>query len=230
MIQFKPFSIQDSVEMMNDWIASEGQSLPKLDKDFQQIRLDLENLYPQLEDTERKDYFTDVEMGIKLYEYLDGKDWFNLRLASDNSFWRTFTIKIAPHLVAKRWGYDKIDHYYKKPQRNWFKSIWWFVYLSLVPGRMDKTRNILKSKNFTTDTIVALVERTGSDGFNYKLNRKIVDYFSRVSYDGSMSFLFRSVMKLNTARTMVMEPALCEGGIDGYVKALFTDLNAKIIS
>ena len=60
MIQFKPFSIQDSVEMMNDWIASEGQSLPKLDKDFQQIRLDLENLYPQLEDTERKDYFTDV--------------------------------------------------------------------------------------------------------------------------------------------------------------------------
>ena len=93
---------------------------------------------------------------------------------------------------------------------------------------MYETHDMLLSKNFTTDTIEALVERPGSEGYNVKLCRKIVEYYSRASYMGSMSELFRSVMKLNTARTMVMEPALCEDGIDGYVRALFTDLNATI--
>lgn len=229
MVEFKKFSKQDADVIMQEWISSNGEILPKVEKDFDKIRKDLEKLYPD-EAGARKDYTTDVEMGIKLYEYLDShKEWFNMRLASDDSFWRTMTVRIAPHLVAKRWGFDNIDHYYIKPRRNWFKAIWWYIYLS-DPKKLYKTREVLLSKNFTTDTIEALVERPGSEGFNVKLCRKIVEYYSRVSYNGSMSELFRSVMKLNTARTMVMEPALCEGGTEGYVKALFTDLNATIVS
>ena len=35
--------------------------------------------------------------------------------------------------------------------------------------------------------------------------------------------LFRVVMKLNTARMMVVEPALCAGGCEGYAKKLYLD-------
>jgi len=229
MVEFKKFSKQDADSIMNEWISSGGKNLPLVSKEYEKIRKELEELYPN-EEGDRKDYATDVEMGIRLYEYLDKQEWFktNKRLASDDSFWRIMTVQIAPHLVAKRWGYDNIDHYYIRPRRNWFKAIWWFIYLS-DPKKIHKLRGILMSKNFTTDTIEALVERPGSEGFNVNLCRKIVEYYSKASCQGSVSELFRSVMKLNTARTMVMEPALCEGGIDGYVKALFTDLNATIV-
>ena len=228
MIQFRNFSIQDAESMMNEWISSNGEYLPDVNKDFELIRKELRELYPNVQGN-RKDYTLDVEMGINLYSYLKNKDWFNMRLAADDSFWRTLSVQIVPDLVAKRWGYDNIDHYYKKSRRIWFKAIWWYIYLSLIPNRLDKTKDMLLSKNFTTDTIESLVERPGSDGFNVKLCRKIVENYSKVYYNGSTSELFRSVMKLNTARAMVMEPELCDGGIDGYAKTLFTDLNASIV-
>lgn len=225
MIQFKTFTNKDAESVMNEWIASKGTIPPKVGKDYEQIRDELEMLYPDTKDK----YGIDVEMGKNLYEYLKGKEWFNMRLAANDSFWKTMTVQIAPTIVAKRWGYDNIDHYYKLSRRIWFKAIWWYIHLSLVPSRrVDKTQDLLMSKNFTTDTIEQLVERPGSDGFNVKLCRKIVDYYSRATYDGQETKLFRSVMKLNTARTMVMEPELCIDGIDGYVKSLFTDLGATI--
>jgi len=228
MIQFKQFSIQEAESIMNDWIASQGKELPSVRQEFKQIRKDLEELYPDIKGA-RKDYCTDIEMGIKLYEYLKKQKWFNMRLAADDSFWRTMTVQIAPHLVAKRWNYDNTDRYYKKSRRIWFKEIWWFVYLSLVPNRMDKTKCILLSNNFTTDTMEQIVGRPGGDGYNVKLCRKIIACYANANSKQPASVLLRSVMKLNTARVMVMEPELCEGGIDGYVKSLFTDLNATII-
>ena len=227
MIQFKQFSIQEAESMMTDWIASQGKELPSVRQEFEQIRKDLEGLYPEVDGT-RKDYCTDVKMGINLYQYLEAQEWFNMKLAADDSFWRTMTVQIAPHLVAKRWNYDNTDRYYKKSRRIWFKEIWWYVYLSLVPKRLDKTENILLSNNFTTDTMEQIVGRPGGDGYNVKLCRKIIECFANAKSDQPASVLLRSVMKLNTARVMVMEPELCEGGIDGYVKSLFTDLNATI--
>ena len=227
MIHFKQFSIQEAESMMNDWIASQGQELPSVRQEYEQIRKDLEGLYPDISG-DRKDYCTDVEMGINLYEYLGKQEWFNMRLAADDSFWRTMTVQIAPHLVAKRWSYDNTDRYYKKTRRIWFKEIWWYVYLSLVPSRLDKTKEILLSKNCTTDTMEHIVGRPGGDGYNVKLCRKIMACYAKATSSRPASELLRSVMKLNTARTMVMEPVLCKGGFDGYVKSLFEDLNATV--
>ena len=42
--------------------------------------------------------------------------------------------------------------------------------------------------------------------------------------------LFRVIMKLNTARMMVAEPALCSGGCEGYAKKLFFDAGMDIDS
>ncbi len=228
MVRFKQFSIQDAESMMTDWIASQGQILPSVRHEFEQIRKDLEAIYPEVQGI-RKDYITDVEMGINLYDYLKKQEWFNLRLAADDSFWRTMTVQIAPHLVARRWNYNNIDRYYKKSRRIWFKEIWWYVYLSLVPNRLDKTRDILLSNNCTTDTIEQLVGRPGGEGYNIKLYRKIMEYYARASCKGSATDLLRSIMKLNTARVMLIEPELFCDGIEGYTKSLFSDLNATII-
>ena len=228
MITFKPFSIQDAETVMNEWIASNGHSLPIVRREYEQIRKDLGEIYPKVEGV-RKDYVTDVEMGINLYEYLNSQEWFNLRLAADDSFWRTLTVLIVPNLVAKRWGVDNCDRYYKKSRRIWLKEIWWYVYLSLVPTRLDKTRDILMSDKCTTDTIEQLVGRPGGDGYNVKLYRKIMEFYAKVQCKGSASDLLRSVMKLNTARVMIMEPELYSGGIEGYVKSLFSDLGATTV-
>ena len=37
--------------------------------------------------------------------------------------------------------------------------------------------------------------------------------------------MFRAVMRLNTARTIVVEPAFCEGGTQGYVTQLFNSFS-----
>ena len=46
--------------------------------------------------------------------------------------------------------------------------------------------------------------------------------------DGKSDRLFRKIMKLNTARCMVIEPSLYLGGERQYVKDLFNDLGEKV--
>ena len=103
---------------------------------------------------------------------------------------------------------------------------------------MEKTEEVVSSKHFTTDTILNFEERTGRKGTCVEAYRKIIYYYSRISEDvlkgyskkksGSSDDLFRVVMKLNTAKMMVMEPALCLGGEDEYAKGLFRDAGVEI--
>ena len=60
--------------MMNEWISSNGEYLPDVNRDFELIRKELRELYPNVQGN-RKDYTLDVEMGINLYSYLKNKDW-----------------------------------------------------------------------------------------------------------------------------------------------------------
>ena len=54
---------------------------------------------------------------------------------------------------------------------------------------------------------------------------KIRQYNERL--DGNLS-LFRIVMKLNTVKSLVVEPDLYEGGASGYVKSLFRQANIEV--
>ena len=89
---------------------------------------------------------------------------------------------------------------------------------------MEKTEEVVSAKHFTTDTILNFEERTGRKGTCVDAYRRIIYYYSCVSEQELREYskrksknsddLFRVVMKLNTAKMMVMEPALCLGGED----------------
>ena len=56
----------------------------------------------------------------------------------------------------------------------------------------------------------------------------IADFNERVKKHDKHSTLFRTVMKLHTARSMVMDPALCLGGPMEYVRSLYRDAGVMI--
>ncbi len=227
---------------MREWIEIYPQ-LPRLDGDFIAIRSDLSKLFQSvLSNAEKnglkpRDYYTDAQFGILLYLYFKTKTWFSLRLASDDGFWRYLSLKVIPDAVAVRWGKDNESHYWSTPGRIWLKQIWWFVYLSWTKDEAT-TRSILESPNCSTDTILNFVERTGKKGTCVEAYRWIIYYYSLIPQNkvsaykkqGKNHDLFRVVMKLNTARMMVEEPALCESGYEGYAKRLFVDAGINIDS
>lgn len=242
-MKIKTFSRGEAQKAMEEWLA-DYPSLPVIDDDLLYIRNDIQELNSQVrmaaseqDGAKRNDYYIDAGLGLKLYEYLQSQSWFTLRTAANDGFWRYLSINVAPDVVAQRWGKDNADHYYRKPTRIWFRSIWWYVYLSWQ-GDMKTTKAVLFSKHFTTDTILNFEERTGKKGTDVEAYRKIIYYYSRISEQiirnysketgGGGDDLFRVVMKLNTAKMMVMEPALCLGGEDEYARGLFRDAGVDI--
>lgn len=241
-MEIKKLNRGEAEKAMSDWVESYPQ-LPSLDGEYAVLRSELTSLLlPVLngaEESDRKarDYFVDVNCGIRLYMYLSKKDWFSVRLAADDGFWRYVSLCVVPHLVAARWGKDNEDHYWTKPNRVWLKKIWWYVYLSWNKDEAT-TRKILESPNCSTDTILNFVERTGKKGTCVDAYRWIIYLYSLIPQSmvseykkrGKNHDLFRVVMKLNTTRMLVVEPALCIGGCQGYAKKLFVDANFDIQS
>ena len=95
---------------------------------------------------------------------------------------------------------------------------------------------IAKGKSFEFDVKYAIelhkllntkrmCERTGLEGTNIDLYRAIIKKAMSISKFGSTEL--RRVMKLNTVKSLVVEPSLFKGGIDGCVNSLFRDLNIK---
>lgn len=216
---------REAAEAMGAW-TSDTLNLPFINKEYEDIRNDLSKLFIEsklLVDEDVRSYRMDIVFGVSLYDYLNTKAWFNLRLASDDGFWRFLSLKVAPNLVGERWGNDNGDHYYSKPNRIWFKTIWWFVFLSIQDAGIQETKRMLLSDKFSTDTILNLVERTGHGGTNVALYREIIKRFHQLSNPSEKDF--RKIMKLNTAKAVVIEPTFYEGGISGYVSCLFRELS-----
>ena len=225
----------EAEKAMRDWIDSFPQ-LPSINGDYSAVRDDLTQLFQEIRnkaenvETNSRDYFIDSQFGISLYLYLSRKDWFSLRLAANDGFWRFLSLKVIPDAVAKRWGKENESHYWSTPGRIWLKQIWWYVYLSWTKDETT-TRKVLESPNCSTDTILNFVERTGKKGTCVEAYRWIIYYYSLIPQQLISEFkkkgknydLFRVVMKLNTARMLVAEPALCSGGCKGYVKKLYID-------
>lgn len=230
---FKTLSRLESSRTMEEWINSKFK-MPKVTAEYALLRKDIQDIYSKVKSEsngvkKKKGYFTDVKLGLYLYIYFNSMSEFNMRCAADDDFWRYLCVKVVPDIVGDRWGCDNEDHYWKKPTRIWLRSIWWYIHLSWQ-GSFRKTEKLLMNDCFDTDTILNLEERTGREGTFINVSRLIMKKFSEVADEKSRNFIkrrqespFRIIMKLNTAKMVVMEPALCEGGEEGYVTSLFED-------
>ena len=237
----KTLNRSEAQNAMKEWVLT-YPSLPEVGEDYLKIRKVIQDFNSQVrrecnENMSRKDYYIDVHIGILLYDYLWHVPGFNLRAAANDDFWRYMSIKVIPDVVAERWGYDNESHNWSKPARIWLRSIWWYVHLSWQ-GDMKTTANVLESPYFTTDSILNLEERTGRKGTFINVYRFIMYYYSHIpqqileQYNKNTKTqqddLFRIIMKLNTAKVMVVDPALYLGGEKEYVRSLFLDAGVRV--
>lgn len=223
-------------QILADW---DSQNLCELDAEYVSLRNDMSALWQEVKnDTPGgKKYLLDLKFGIKLKEYFDAKEWFNLRRAADIDFWRYLSVCVVPNLVLERWDGKQEDHFWKKPSRIWLRSIWWFAYLGWENDAAE-TYNLLKGDMFNTDIILGTVERTGRKGTPINLYKAILHTYAKLplscihdfssSSESKNDTLYRSVMRLNTAKIIVVEPELYEGGVEGYVAGLFKNLGIVI--
>ncbi|MBT2342142.1 MULTISPECIES: hypothetical protein [Pseudomonas] len=158
----------------------------------------------------------DIQVGIAIYKIL-ALEGMNIRTAADDGFWRFLSLKIIPDLVKSRWSDGSAVRFWKGRSRIWLRAMWWTIHLTWQ-GTEEATKAVLKT--VTTDTVVQLVERPGRAGFRIELTRAL--FMERITRKPTQD-QFRAVMKLNTAKVLVIEPSCYLGGIEGYAKALFTE-------
>ena len=189
-------------------------------EEFEHLREQLiearDSLYDEynFDNANKLDYQFDVLFGLKLYDILRKDDDFSNRVAANDEIWRFLSIKVIPDIVHARWGMNA-SHFYQTSRRIWLKTIWWYIHLSWQ-NSIDETYKILIDN--TTDTILQLVERPGL-GYNVELFREIMKQYA--NYNDSSRNLFRTVLKLNTAKILTTSPELVDGGIEKYIDSLF---------
>ncbi|WP_330948741.1 DUF6339 family protein [Virgibacillus sp. MG-45] len=196
---------------------------PDCDGDMKELREKIlsasqkatEFIHTNEKQSSKKDYYYDLRFGLELYLLLKNDYHFNERKASDDTIWIYLSIKVVPDLVYARWGLN-INRYYKQTRRIWLRTIWWYVHLSWNDNKEDTYKML---RDFTTDEIVQLVERSGPKGYRINVTREIMKQFSELNSIGDRN-LFRKIMKLNTARLKIVEPSLTQGGNIKYVKEL----------
>lgn len=234
----KEYNKQKALEALDKW--RHNNALPEqLNSEYTRIRekfIEFSNNAHEHAVNDRKDYIYDVFMGIQLYSYLMQSDWFNLRTAANDGFWRYIAVAVMPDIIADRWGKDNDDHYVKRVSRIWPKTLWWYIHLTWQ-GSEDDTRNMLVKKHFTSDTAQGLVERTGKKGVFVDAYREIAKQYSDLDFSLLAKFkriskkndeLFRALMRLNTARIVVFDPYLCDNGCKGYAASLIKDITNNL--
>lgn len=201
-------------------------SLP-LTKNETELKAKLLEAYRQAvkENDDHRDYGTDLFFALSLYDlFSTGTYKMTLHDAATADIWRYLCVVIAPEIIMDRWHKQgskiPLDHFCTKPHRIYFKSLWWYIFLSWQGNRQD-TLQILRHNS--TDTILNLVERSGTAGYQADVYRAIMYKFSEPGGElkAHDAQLFRKVMKLHTAWSANIEPVLYAGGIAGYVKELF---------
>ena len=162
-------------------------------------------------------YKFDCIFGLKIYEiFTTGKYAMREREASNDDIWRYIQLKIVPEIISFRWKENFDSRMYSQSNRIYLKVLWWYCHLSMQDTK-EETKRILMAPCNSSDTIVALVERTGKTGYRLDLYRKIMKLKVENDIDTQP---FRKMMVLNSAMIKVLNPYLCENGIEGYVKQL----------
>lgn len=232
---------ENSKNYLEEW-RNNGHESKNVSSEYIEIRNNLTSFYEEAkerlsENDNRDKYIMDVKMGLSLYTYLLSKEWFSLRLASDDDYWRYISVVVVPHIVADRWGEDNETYFWKQSNRIWLKTMWWYIHLTWQ-NDLESTYNILTLPSFNSDMIQGLVERTGKNGTYVDVYRAIVSCYSKIQMNelikykkrtsGKSDTFFRAVMKLNTARCQVVNPCLCKGGAQAYANSLVNDILQSI--
>lgn len=164
-------------------------------------------------------YRVDYKFGLKLYDLLSNKYNVHERQASDDNMWRWLTMSVVPDIVDKRFdAASHPDRFWKKGNRIWLRSEWWYIHLSWQ-GDIQKTEKVIC--NNSTDEIAQLVDRVGRTGYRVSLYREIMKKYGGLSKTERADHIFRKTMKLNTARSQAIEPGLVAGGEKQYVEDLY---------
>ncbi len=223
---------KESEELFKNWQDDGTVTLIKLSETDQVLREELLSIEKKVQDqlgqqgeAKSNSYKFDLLFALGLYQFLSIENEVTEREASDDDFWRFISMNLIPDIVARRVGGLKASRFYHESRRIWVKTLWWYIYLSWQ-GTIEDTKSILNHN--TTDTIVQLVERPGTGGYRVSFSRVLMRYFGRLAEENPAlhsTEMFRKVMRLNTARTRVVEPALVAGGEKDYVKELFEYFN-----
>lgn len=213
---------KEAVERFNELEKKGFENLSEKDRDVEfrsKMMGSLNSLNTRIEEENLSLYHQDLLLALKLFEILNEVYDFSEREASQDGKWRFLSLNVVPELIHNRWGFNA-SRFYQHSSRMYLKSLWWYIYLSWQGTGAD-TYSILRGN--TTDELVQLVERTGSKGYRVDVYRKVMKYYSEVntSEKQNKNEIFRKVMKLNTARVKIIEPALYKGGTSQYVKELF---------
>ncbi|SDW05990.1 hypothetical protein SAMN05421781_0301 [Marinococcus luteus] len=218
---------QDAELIFNQWKNSAPKGEPASEEEeklrnklLSSFNLILSELNIEKEELNNKfRYQFDLEFGLSLYKILNSYKSFTQREAGDNDIWRYMSIYIIPDVIYYRFGFNE-SRYWKNSSRLSLKVMWWYVHLSWQ-GTEEETRKILKGNN--TDDIAQLVERAGPEGYRPEFARELMKYYgSNVKkFKSRDPFIFRKVMRLNTAKVETMEPGLHPGGEVAYVRELF---------
>ena len=228
------FKIVDNKKIKTAYeeFCSEGKlSIDELGINHHLIRNFFEEHFDSLRAINKDTYKFDLELGLLFFDYMNKLDGFNDYYASNADFWKTVAVYDIPDFIAKRFGKEASDHFYKKNTRIYPYVLYWYINLSWQ-GDIDSTRKVLE--NNTTDEILQLVERTSKIGINLDFYRDLMREYQNPTYDELKKkiaessrakkknlTLFRLVMMRHTEKIMVLRPEFYPGGIHEYVRMLF---------
>ncbi|KUE73068.1 hypothetical protein AUQ37_04200 [Candidatus Methanomethylophilus sp. 1R26] len=170
------------------------------------------------------DYSMDLKLAVDLYRYTVQSMGMTPAIASEDDIWIYIHMKVVPGIMYARWaGSERVNakRCWSIGARLWFKSLWWYIYLSMQNDSLDETYEILKNNG--SDDIYQLLDRKGN-GYRVELCRSIMRRYGNTPNHGKI--LLKRVLKLNVLNCATIVPELYDGGLDAYVEMLFNRCGA----
>ena len=224
---FKTASKDDAKKMYEIYYKTRNVDESILDDNFIEIRNFCLKSYAEIkekinneENSNSRLHTIDMYFGLELYEFLRNNKNFTRKYESNYGFWRYLACFVIPDIIADRWKIEKTDHFYSKPTAIYPFQVFWYINLSWQ-GSREATISILQGNQ--EDHILQLVDRPSTIGVNLNLYRRIMKELSFINPKNRKD-AFRYVMLKNTSKLVNMRPELFPGGIEGYVKMLFSDV------
>lgn len=147
-------------------------------------------------------YEFDLPFALKFYELMNSESEFNETIASNYDFWRGLCLDVVPDIVFNRHHGFQPDYFYKKDNRIYLSTMWWYIQLS-YQGDIEATFEVLQP--LTTDYIMQLVDRASKNGVYLATTRLIMKDLALVptkirTEQKNGQNLFRRIMMQDVAR------------------------------